>query len=138
MKTMRTVFVDTYYLVAGLSPKESLRQEALEAEAALGNASFVTTEAVLIEVLNFFSGYKPVVKQAAAQTIRSILDDDVTEVIFQTHEQFLEGLEFYEARLDKGYSLTDCISMNVMRERGINEILTHDHHFAQEGFVVLL
>jgi hypothetical protein len=28
--------------------------------------------------------------------------------------------------------------MQTMRERGITEVLTHDHHFAQEGFMVLI
>jgi hypothetical protein len=47
-------------------------------------------------------------------------------------------LTLYKARPDKGYSLTDCISMHAMRERGISDILTHDDHFRQEGFTVLL
>jgi predicted nucleic acid-binding protein len=34
--------------------------------------------------------------------------------------------------------LTDCISMETMRQEGITEILTHDAHFAQEGFTLLL
>jgi predicted nucleic acid-binding protein len=48
------------------------------------------------------------------------------------------GLKLYESRLDKGYSLTDCISMSVMRDRNLTEMLTHDRHFAQEGFIILL
>jgi uncharacterized protein len=36
------------------------------------------------------------------------------------------------------YSLVDRISMNVMRQREIREILKHDRHFSQEGFVRLL
>jgi predicted nucleic acid-binding protein len=135
---MRTVFVDTFYWVNGLSPSAKHRADAAAAEAALGIARFVTTEAVLIEALNFFSGYKPSIKHKVAQAIHNILDDEESEVIFHTHDQFLNGLKLYESRLDKGYSLTDCISMNVMRERGITEVLTHDHHFAQEGFVVLI
>ncbi len=51
---------------------------------------------------------------------------------------FLEALELYESRLDKGYSLTDCISMNVCHKLGITQVLTHDHHFEQEGFSILL
>ena len=51
---------------------------------------------------------------------------------------FFEGLALYGSRLDKGYSLTDCISMNAMRERGITDVLTHDDHFTQEGFNILL
>ncbi|HMG73540.1 MAG TPA: hypothetical protein VK582_08565 [Pyrinomonadaceae bacterium] len=41
-------------------------------------------------------------------------------------------------RPDKGYSLTDCISMNVMRERGLTDVLTNDPHFRQEGYRPLL
>jgi predicted nucleic acid-binding protein len=48
------------------------------------------------------------------------------------------GLALYKARPDKGYSLTDCISMHAMRERGVSEIMKHDDHFRQEGFTVLL
>jgi predicted nucleic acid-binding protein len=40
-------------------------------------------------------------------------------------------------RSDKGYSLTDCISMIIMRQMGIAEVLTHDKHFTQEGFSIL-
>jgi len=47
-------------------------------------------------------------------------------------------LELYARRLDKEYSLTDCISMNVMRDEGITDILTNDHHFTQEGFTILI
>lgn len=58
-------------------------------------------------------------------------------MVEQTHQSFLLGLDLYQNRLDKGYSLTDCISMNTMRQLGITEILTHDRHFTQEGFVIL-
>ena len=51
---------------------------------------------------------------------------------------FLAGLALYERRPDKQYSLADCISMNVMRQRGIQEVLTNDQHFKQEGFKRLL
>jgi len=34
--------------------------------------------------------------------------------------------------------VTDCIAMNAMREKSVTKILTADHHFAQEGFEVLI
>ena len=40
--------------------------------------------------------------------------------------------------MSKGYSLTDCISMNVMRRDGLIEVMTNDEHFTQEGFCCLL
>jgi predicted nucleic acid-binding protein len=40
--------------------------------------------------------------------------------------------------MDKEYSLTDCLSMRIMEQRGIEEVLTADQHFAQAGFRPLL
>ena len=76
-------------------------------------------------------------RYSAAQYVRKTLQDPDVIVIPQTRESFLNGLDLYEARLDKGYSLTDCISMNVMKAEKITDILTHDEHFRQEGFRTL-
>jgi uncharacterized protein len=59
------------------------------------------------------------------------------QVVTYTPELRKLGFELYENRPDKGYSLTDCISMVVMRERSILEVLTADRHFQQEGFTIL-
>lgn len=99
---------------------------------------WVTTESVLIEVLNYLGEYGERFRIRPAQMIQTVVNSSELEVIEQTRESFLAGVELYEARPDKGYSLTDCISMNLMRERDISEILTHDHHFTQEGFTILL
>ena len=48
------------------------------------------------------------------------------------------ALALLRARLDKTYSLCDAVSFVVMRQYGINEGLTTDRHFEQEGFVRLL
>ena len=66
------------------------------------------------------------------------LADPLVIVRPQTHQSFLDGFALYKARPDKEYSLTDCISMEAMRAEGITEILTHDSHFTQEGFTILL
>ena len=50
---------------------------------------------------------------------------------------FIRGLQLYEQRPDKEYSLVDCMSMTLMRERGIAHVLTNDRHFRQEGFTVV-
>ncbi len=135
---MRTVFVDTFFWVAILNPHDEPRRTARAVELGLGQPRFVTTESVLIEVLNFYAEFKPHMRQATANLVKQILVRPDVEVLPHTRQAFQAGLQLYEARLDKGYSLTDCISMNVMRERGILEALTHDNHFAQEGFVVLI
>ncbi len=73
----------------------------------------------------------------AADTVEDALSDPAVIVITQSHQLFLDGLALYKGCPDKGYSLTDCISMQVMRREGITEILTHDAHFTQGGFTIL-
>jgi hypothetical protein len=72
-------------------------------------------------------------RSKVALSIRTILDDEQVEVFHESRQTFLDGLTLYESRSDKGYSLTDCIAMNVMRKRGITEVLTHDS-FQSRGF----
>jgi uncharacterized protein len=71
-------------------------------------------------------------------TVQDILEDPEIKIAWQAQPLFTAGMMLYSTRLDKGYSLTDCVSMVIMRQDGIQEILTHDRHFAQEGFVILL
>lgn len=69
---------------------------------------------------------------------RAILSDPNVTVLPQSRASFLGGLALYEKRSDKGYSLTDCASMEAMRAEKLTEVLTSDDHFHQEGFVVLM
>lgn len=59
-------------------------------------------------------------------------------IVPQTHELFDDGLSLYRQRLDKTYSLTDCMSMSICRRLEISDVLTHDRNFHQEGFTTLL
>jgi len=56
----------------------------------------------------------------------------------QGQNLFTRGLDLYHQRPDKQWSLTDCISFVVMRDRGMSEALTGDRHFEQAGFRPLL
>jgi predicted nucleic acid-binding protein len=131
------VFADTNYWVALISPNDQWRGPAHAAAASLRDVRLVTTEVILIEVLNFFANHGEGARHRAASATEKILTSPDTEVVRHTHERLLSGLALYKTRADKGYSLTDCISMKTMRERNITEVLTHDQHFAQEGFIVL-
>ncbi len=135
---MRRIFVDTLFWIAITNPKDQWHQAAVTASASLEGCQLVTTEEVLTEVLNGFSAAGRVLRQEAADLVRELHADSHVMIHPQSHQTFLSGLALYQARPDKGYSLTDCISMEVMRQEGITEILTHDNHFTQEGFTILL
>jgi predicted nucleic acid-binding protein len=86
----------------------------------------------------FYSESGEYMRQKVAGMVRSLLVDPNVEIVGRSDTSFLEALELYESRLDKGYSLTDCISMNVCREAGITDVITTDKHFQQEGFGIIL
>lgn len=135
---MTPFFVDTNYLIASFLETDQWHQRVLDLDNEVASRLLVTTDSVLCEFLNYFSGYGPHTRQLVTVAVSSILADPRFEVLEQTRSVFLKGTDLYAARLDKGYSLTDCISMNVCREMGIADVLTHDRHFEQEGFKVLL
>jgi predicted nucleic acid-binding protein len=135
---MSRVFADAVYWVALAHRKDQWHARAVQVSRQLGATTLVTTDEVLQEFLNHFSAYGGQVRSQVARTVRDLLNSPNTEVIPQSRQTFLLGLGLYEARLDKEYSLTDCISMATMRQEGISEILTHDIHFAQEGYTLLL
>ena len=134
---MTEVFVDTLFFVAWLNPNDQWHKQAVELEANLVNTNLITSESVLIELLNFFANFPPKMRDATAKIANRCLQNVEIETIRHSTLDFEKGLNLYANRLDKGYSLTDCISMNLMRERQIKQILTHDHHFEQEGFEAL-
>jgi uncharacterized protein len=136
---VREVFVDTFYWIARINPRDQWHQKAVELSSSLKDTLLITSETVLIELLNYFSDYGPEMRQAVAQIVRQIMDDENIIIRFRRpYRAFIDGLFLFEERLDKGYSMTDCISMSIMRQLNLIEVLTHDHHFAQEGFVILL
>ena len=134
---MKTVFADTHYWLALANPRDPWHKPAGEAQVALGPARVVTDDEVLSEFLTAMSG-KPELRKVAVKMVQAVMQNPNIRVFPQTRDSFLRGLERYAARGDKAYSLTDCASMNAMDAEGIREILTNDHHFEQEGYIVLI
>jgi uncharacterized protein len=131
-------FADTVYWVAILNPRDQWHRRAMFASQALHGSILVTTEEVLVEVLAHYAGFGRRFREETVHYIEQLRVDPQILIEHQSHQSFLDGLSLYKARPDKAYSLTDCISMSLMARRKINEVLTVDHHFAQEGFNLLL
>jgi predicted nucleic acid-binding protein len=135
---VRRVFADSFYWIALTDPRDPWHRRAVAAGRSLRSVRIVTTETVLIEVLNFFASAGPRWRREALATVATARQSEMVDVIPYRDAPFEDGLVLYSAREDKGYSMTDCISMQWMRGAGVYEVLTHDDHFAQEGFVLLL
>jgi predicted nucleic acid-binding protein len=133
---MSAVFADTFYWIALTNLQDSEHERAKHFSRSVRPAAIVTTEYVLTEYLNYFAAWGRNFRLKAAGNVEAIL---ASPMVILPHSQdfFAAGLELYRNRLDKGYSLTDCVSMSVMRQEGISDALTNDVHFVQEGFRAL-
>ncbi len=133
---MRKVLADTFYWIALTNPADPYYRDVIARRDEIADARILTTDAVLSEFLTFFAGDKRL-RDRAGRTVQALLEDPDSRVIPESRQTFLAGLELYRARPDKGYSLTDCVSMRTMSREGLTDVLNNDRHFGQEGFRVL-
>lgn len=137
---MRELFVDTSYLIALFDHRDPLFSKALARGRELGSdqVTFLATHLVVAEFLAHFSRSRRDLRVGAADYIREFTSRSDVTVIPLTAGLVGRALDLYRARGDKQYSLTDCVSMIVCRDRGITEVLTSDTDFEHEGFTILL
>ena len=132
------VFLDTAAIIALAVPTDALHHAANEVMAGLaGDGSpMVTSDYVLMEFLNGSSA--PSRRSTAAALARNLLDTRALEVVECSRGTLLGAMDLYESRPDKEWSIVDCSSILICQNRGIRRVFTHDRHFRQAGFAVLL
>ncbi len=135
---MRKVFADTGYWIAIIFPKDQLHHRANVIADRLGDTQLLTTQMVLVEVLNHASRMRAAERRMASDLVASLEADDRVEIIPQTERQFADAVDRYAARPDQSWSLTDCASFLTMETLGIDQSLAYDRDFEQAGFVALL
>jgi uncharacterized protein len=133
---MKQIFADTSYWIGLVNPRDQIHQKAIKITQQLSSVSLLTTEMVLVELLNSFSDSP--FRRAVAGMVLKLRDDRNVRIVPQTSEQFEVARERYQRADDKTWSLTDCASFQVMEAEQIQAVLTHDQHFAQAGFETLL
>ena len=133
---MKPLFADTSYYVALLNARDPAHGRALSALAPTSSRRVVTTEFVLLELGNTFARATDHADFLAL--VDALREDLLVEIVPLSSELLARGMQMMQARPDKDWSLTDCISFIVMTETGCEEALTTDHHFEQAGFRALL
>ena len=135
---MRRVFADTFYWTALLYRRDPWHPHIAAFSQTLADTDRVfTTDAVLTELLAALSAAGARLRHEAVILVDELLHDPQVLVVEATRGLFLDGLSLYRDHPDKAYSLTDCMSMQVMRREGLTDVLTNDRHFTQEGFHIL-
>jgi uncharacterized protein len=132
------VFVDTSYFVARFNRGDQYHARTRTIEKAIRTAcQFWTSDAVLLEVMASLS--RPPVRTFALRIWDQFHGaDDRCRSIALSESSLGEGVNLFRTRMDKSWSLTDCLSFQVMRDHGLSDALTSDQHFVQAGFRALL
>ncbi|MEW6253033.1 MAG: PIN domain-containing protein [Planctomycetota bacterium] len=132
---MNEWFADTSYYVALLNRSDAHHARATALTGRL-RGHFVTTEWVLLELANTFCA--PPDRPRVVSLIDGLRTKRNVATFPSTPELFVRGFSLYRERIDKRWSLTDCISFVLMDELRLREALSSDHHFEQAGFAALL
>lgn len=132
---MNLIFVDTSFLIAfAVSDDEHHARAVAWRERITGR--LLVTDYVLVEFMDALS--YPHVRDLAADATTLMRKGPGVVVVQACERLFEDGFEYFTRHSDKHWSLTDCISFVVMKEHGVREALSSDHHFEQAGFRALL
>lgn len=132
---MPPLLIDTAFIIALVNRRDKYHAQAQKLVQQYVKHSLLVTDAILLEVGNALAQQ---FRQEAVAIIEQFLNAPEVEVIHLTPDQFTAAFSLYKKYTDKEWGLVDCISFVVMRERGIQEALTFDHHFVQAGFTALM
>lgn len=136
---MKATFADTAYWVALVNSDDELHEAAVALSKTFNrHRRLVTSELVLIELLNYFSSRGARLRGIAAGLTVQLYTDSKIEVTLLRHIDLPGALKLYSERLDKDWSIVDCSSFVIMQQQKITEALTADKHFEQAGFQTLL
>ena len=132
------VFLDTGYAIALLSPRDQYHVPAkrLGADLKSGDHKVVTTDAVILELGAALA--RVAYRGAAITFIDGLRADPNVEIVALERTLVESAYRLFKERPDKEWSLTDCVSFVLIRERGISEALTADQHFVQAEIKALL
>ena len=131
---MSAALADTAFFIAFLNPRDRHHARAVELMSD-HPGPIVTTQWVLAELGNYLSARSN--RGLFVPFVRDLPSDPRYEIIPVEPRQFEAGCALFDARPDKEWSVTDCISMVILNERRLTEVLTWDHHFQQAGFTIL-
>ncbi|KAF5078749.1 hypothetical protein DSECCO2_136390 [anaerobic digester metagenome] len=93
------------------------------------------TEAILFELGDGLSKYR---RDTVVDFIKSCYHTKQFHVVDTNQPLLLRALDRFATFKDKDWSLTDCLSFEVMATYDISIAYSSDHHFGQAGFSYLL
>ena len=91
--------------------------------------NYILTEYVVLATVRRFP------RRVAIEYVADLANSPQIRTIWVDRTLHDEAIALLLARPDKTYSLCDAVSFVLMRRYGVEEALTTDRHFEQEGFL---
>jgi predicted nucleic acid-binding protein len=137
---MSDIFADTAgwgHLVDSTQTYHSLAATLYRTTRQQGH-KVITSNYIITELVALLTSPLHMPRPSIIAFIESLKTSPHVEIIHV--DSLLDGQawQLLAQRQDKDWSLVDCSSFVIMRQRGIMEALTTDQHFEQAGFVRLL
>jgi predicted nucleic acid-binding protein len=129
------MLLDTSGLLSYVYRDEPRHEEAVQLLDTAGKSithSYVLAELVALAQVRRYP------RLATLEFITDLLENPDIETVWVDEPLHRAAVKLLMARQDKTYSLCDAVSFVLMRQHNINEALTTDRHFEQEGFQRLL
>ncbi len=133
---MKTLFADTsYWLALELNNDQNHERALTHWQSLIKNPfNLVTTSYIFDETVTYLNSRNH--HEKAVEVGENLLLSPTIELVHIDDNLFFEGWTMIQKYQDKRYSLTDCLSFIVMKQKGLETALTFDRHFAQAGFKV--
>ena len=100
--------------------------------------TFITTNYILTELVALLISPLRIPRPHIVAFITGLKASPHVDIVHVDPTLDAQAWQLFIERPDKEWSLVDCASFVIMRQRGLREALTTDHHFEQAGFVCLL
>lgn len=129
------LLLDTSGLLCYIHSGKPEHQKAIEFLDSVSGSlthSYVLAEFIALAQVRRFP------RTAALIFMNDLLENPDIETVWINELLHREAVKLLVTRQDKTYSLCDAVSFVLMRQRGVTDALTTDHHFEQEGFRRLL
>ena len=129
------ILLDTSGLLCYVYRDQPGHEEAVQLLDSAGKSithSYVLAELVALAQVRRYP------RLATLEFINDLLENPDIETVWIDEPLHRAAVKLLMARQDKTYSLCDAVSFLLMRQFNINEALTTDRHFEQEGFHRLL
>ena len=132
---MGEMFLDSGAIFA-LADGRDLDHGAVREVYADSARRFVTHDLILVEVFSLIT--KRLHKTAALRVVGALRGSPRLEIVPVTASLLSAGWDRCARFADKDWDWIDCISFEVMEQRGLREALSLDRHFVQAGFTAPL